>query len=49
MNNDLQSEELKLIGIAHTNIAKTHPLKAIGKLSEDVVAKVKRRLAGQDA
>lgn len=48
MNNPLQGEELKRIGIAHQFIATSHPLKTIGKMSEDVVSQIKRRLVGQD-
>jgi integrase len=48
MNNPLQGEELKRIGIAHQFIATSHPLKMIGKMSEDVVTQIKRRLVGQE-
>lgn len=48
MNNPLQGEELKRIGIAHQFIATSHPLKTIGKMSEDVVTQIKRRLVGQE-
>ncbi|MDC6378987.1 hypothetical protein BW687_002205 [Pseudomonas graminis] len=48
MNNPLQGEELLRIGIAHQFIATTHPLKTIGKMSDDVATQIKRRLVGQD-
>ena len=48
MNNPLQGDELKRIGIAHQFIATSHPLKTIGKMSEDVVTQIKRRLVGQE-
>jgi integrase len=44
MNNDLQCRSLERIAIAHQNIADTHPLDTIKKMSADVVKIIRRRL-----
>lgn len=44
MNNNLQKHELERIAISHQFIAENHPLKALGKISSEVVRKIVKRL-----
>ena len=44
MNNKLQCTSLERIAIAHQNIADTHPLDTIKKMSAEVVKIIRRRL-----
>lgn len=44
MNNDYQANSLKRTAWGHAEIAKSHPLKAIGQLSFEIVKQVKKRL-----
>lgn len=44
MNNNLQKRELERTAISHQFIAESHPLKALGNMSGEVVRKIERRL-----
>lgn len=47
MHNPLQEKNLIRVGIQHQHISNTHPIKAIGKLSADIVENIKKRLEGK--
>ncbi|KWU48290.1 tyrosine-type recombinase/integrase [Pseudomonas palleroniana] len=47
MHNPLQEKNLIRVGIQHQHISNTHPIKAIGKLSADIVQNIKKRLEGK--
>ncbi|MBD8682395.1 site-specific integrase [Pseudomonas sp. CFBP 13719] len=44
MHNKLHAENLTRIGIQHQYISDTHPIRAIGKLSSDIVKSITKRL-----
>lgn len=47
MGNSIQKGNLIRIAIAHSDVASRHPIKAIGKLSEDIAEQISRRIGAR--